>query len=227
MTGSSAFHSCKFCLSGLDDFFIDNKRSDSFDPVDHNCLLLKRNEIIFSEGNTLRVFFIFIGDWSKIFKYGKDGKEQIFQICKSGEVIGFRAILSENPYNVNAAALEDNTEICFISKQDFNHYKESNPQLQNRLIQELSTELQWADFVTDMTQKTVRQRTALALVFLHKAYNEKEINVAREDLANMVGTATESLIRLINEFKKEAIISIRARRIKVIDIETLKSIAEA
>ena len=77
-----------------------------------------------------------------------------------------------------------------------------------------------------MTQKTVRQRTALALVFLHEAYNEKEINVAREDLANMVGTATESLIRLINEFKK-AIISISARRIKVIDIETLKSIAEA
>ena len=56
---------------------------------------------------------------------------------------------------------------------------------------------------------------------------KKEINVAREDLANMVGTATESLIRLINEFKKEAIISISARRIKVIDIETLKSIAEA
>ena len=67
----------------------------------------------------------------------------------------------------------------------------------------------------------------MALVFLHEAYNEKEINVAREDLANMVGTATESLIRLINEFKKEAIISISARRIKVIDIETLKSIAEA
>ena len=78
-----------------------------------------------------------------------------------------------------------------------------------------------------MTQKSVRQRTALALVFLHEAYNEKEINVAREDLANMVGTATESLIRLINEFKKEAIISISARRIQVIDIETLKSIAEA
>ena len=138
----------------------------------------------------------------KIFKYGKDGKEQIIQICKAGEIIGFRAVLSENPYNVNAAALEDNTEICFISSRDFNHYKNSNLQLQKRLIQELSTELlEWADFVTDMTQRTVRQRTALALIFLHEAYDEKEINVAREDLANMVGTATESLIRLINEFK--------------------------
>ena len=228
MIGNRALHSCKFCLSGLDDFFIDNKRSNSFDPVDHDSLLLKRNEIIFSEGKYPKGIFHIHKGLIKIFKYGKDGKEQIFQICKSGEVIGFRAILSENPYNVNAAALEDNTEICFISKQDFNHYKESNPQLQNRLIQELSTELQeWADFVTDMTQKSVRQRTALALVFLHEAYNEKEINVAREDLANMVGTATESLIRLINEFKKETIISISARRIKVIDIETLKSIAEA
>ena len=116
MIGNRALHSCKFCLSGLDDFFIDNKRSNSFDPVDHDSLLLKRNEIIFSEGKYPKGIFHIHRGLVKIFKFGKDGKEQIFQICKSGEVIGFRGILSENPYNVNAAALEDNTEICFISK---------------------------------------------------------------------------------------------------------------
>ena len=95
------------------------------------------------------------------------------------------------------------------------------------MIQELSTELQeWADFVTDMTQRTVRQRTALALIFLHEAYDEKEINVAREDLANMVGTATESLIRLINEFKKDSIITVSARKIQILDFPALKRIAE-
>lgn len=192
-----------------------------------NSIQLKRNEVIFSEGKYPKGIFYIHKGLVKIFKYGKDGKEQIIQICKSGEVIGFRAVLSENSYNVNAAALEDNTSICFISTNDFNQYKNSNPQLQNRLIQELSSELQeWADFVTDMTQRTVRQRTALALVFLNEAYDEKEINVAREDLANMVGTATESLIRIINEFKKHSIITVKARRIKVLDLQSLKRIIE-
>ncbi len=212
----------------MDSFFIDGMNSLSYNRDNHtNSIQLKRNEVIFSEGKYPKGIFYIHKGLVKIFKYGKDGKEQIIQICKSGEVIGFRAVLSENSYNVNAAALEDNTSICFISTNDFNQYKNSNPQLQNRLIQELSSELQeWADFVTDMTQRTVRQRTALALVFLNEAYDEKEINVAREDLANMVGTATESLIRIINEFKKHSIITVKARRIKVLDLQSLKRIIE-
>lgn len=226
--GSTALQSCQFCLSKLDIFFIDNKKSIAYNTDEHPFSIpLKRNEVIFSEGKYPKGIFQVHKGLVKIFKYGKDGKEQIIQICKAGEIIGFRAVLSENPYNVNAAALEDNTQICFISSGDFNQYKNSNLQLQNRLIQELSTELQeWAGFVTDMTQRTVRQRTALALIFLHEAYDEKEINVAREDLANMVGTATESLIRLINEFKKDSIITVSARKIQILDFPALKRIAE-
>ena len=226
--GSTALQSCQFCLSKLDIFFIDNKKSIAYNTDEHPFSIpLKRNEVIFSEGKYPKGIFQVHKGLVKIFKIGKDGKEQIIQICKAGEIIGFRAVLSENSYNVNAAALEDNTEICFISSGDFNQYKNSNLQLQNRLIQELSTELQeWADFVTDMTQRTVRQRTALALIFLHEAYDEKEINVAREDLANMVGTATESLIRLINEFKKDSIITVSARKIQILDFPALKRIAE-
>ena len=194
---------------------------------DHpNGIELKRNEIIFSEGNYPKGVYYINRGLIKIFKHGNDGKEQIIQICKAGDVIGFRAIFSENPDNVNAAALEDKTELCFISKDDFIIYKDSNPQLQSRLIQELSAELQeWADFVTNMTQRSVKQRTALALLFLHDLYKEEEINVAREDLANMVGTATESLIRLLKQFKSESVISVSARKIKIIDIEALKRLS--
>lgn len=194
---------------------------------DHpNRIELKRNDVIFSEGNYPKGVYHINRGLIKIFKHGNDGKEQIIQICKAGDVIGFRAIFSENPYNVNAAALEDKTELCFISKEDFIVYKDSNPQLQSRLIQELSAELQeWADFVTNMTQRSVKQRTALALLFLHDLYKEEEINVAREDLANMVGTATESLIRLLKQFKSESIISVSARKIKIIDIDALKRLS--
>ena len=228
MIGLTSLFSCQYCLNELDRFFIDEKKYISYNRDDHsNSIQLKRNEVIFSEGKYPKGIFHIHNGLVKVFKHGKDGKEQIIQICKSGEVIGFRAVLSENSYNVNAAALEDNTEICFISTSDFNQYKNSNPQLQNRLIQELSSELQeWADFVTNMTQRTVRQRTALALIVLNESYDGKEINVAREDLANMVGTATESLIRIINEFKKDSIITVHARRITVLDLSKLKSITE-
>ena len=228
MIGLTSLCSCENCINELNRFFIDEAEPRSYHQDDHpNSFQLKRNDVIFSEGKYPKGIFQIHKGLVKVFKYGKDGKEQIIQICKSGEVIGFRAVLSENSYNVNAAALEDNTQICFISSADFNQYKNSNPQLQNRLIQELSSELQeWADFVTNMTQRTVRQRTALALIVLNESYDGKEINVAREDLANMVGTATESLIRIINEFKKDSIITVHARRITVLDLSKLKSITE-
>ena len=96
-------------------------------------------------------------------------------------------------------------------------------QLQNRLIQELSSELQEsADFITNMTQKSVKQRTAIALLFLHETYEERPINISREDLANMVGTATETLIRLINQFKRDSILQVKARKMLVIDMEALQ-----
>ena len=228
MIGLTSLYSCQCCLNELDGFFIDDQKSISYISDNHSSSIhLKRNEVIFSEGKYPKGIFYIHKGLVKIFKHGKDGKEQIIQICKSGDVIGFRAVLSKKSFNVNAAALEDQTLICFISAADFNKYKNSNPQLQNRLIEELSSELQeWAEFVTNMTQKTVRQRTALALIFLNEAYAEKEINLAREDLANMVGTATESLIRIINEFKKDSIIAVHARRIKVLDLPRLIRITE-
>ena len=118
--GSTALQSCQLCLSKLNLFFIDNKKSIAYNADEHSfSILLKRNEVIFSEGKYPKGIFQVHKGLVKIFKFGKDGKEQIIQICKAGEIIGFRAVLSENPYNVNAAALEDNTEICFISSRDF------------------------------------------------------------------------------------------------------------
>ena len=224
MIGFESLHSCKFCIDQLDQFFIDSLVTSFFHEDDHpSPICLRRNDIIFSEGKFPKGIYKVHTGLVKVYKHGADGKEQIIQICKPGDVVGFRSVLSENSYNLNAAALEENTIVCFISKEDFNHYRETHPKLQNRLIQELSSELQEsADFITDMTQKSVKQRVAIAILFLNEIYRDKPINISREDLANMVGTATETLIRLIKQFKRDSILEVKGRKMLVIDIDALK-----
>lgn len=225
LSGFKSPFSCQFCLNELDKFFIEDRTSSLYNEQDHPYTIsLKRNDLIFSEGRFPKGIYRIHSGFVKVFKHGDDGKEQIIQICKPGDVVGFRSLLSENPYNLNAAALEEKTLVCFVSKDDFNHYKETHPKLQNRLIQELSAELQEsADFITNMTQKSVKQRTAIALLFLHGIYEDKPINISREDLANMVGTATETLIRLIKLMKRDSILQVNGRKIVIIDMDALRN----
>lgn len=221
-------NSCPSCLLEIDHFFKEKERKQNAqDTVHPYRSSLDRYAVIFSEGSYPKgVFYIHTGI-VKVYKHGNQGKEQIIQIFKSGDLLGFRAMLSEKNYNVHAQCLEK-TEICFISKKDFMTYLDSNPSIRNELIRGLSMELQdRADYLTDMAQKSVKQRTAMSLVVLHDIYNEKEINLSREDLANLVGTATETLIRLLKEFKKEALIDVSGRKIKVVDLEKLKQLTLA
>ena len=228
MNTQLSLNSCPSCLLEIDHFFKEKERKQNAqDTVHPYRSSLDRYAVIFSEGSYPKgVFYIHTGI-VKVYKHGNQGKEQIIQIFKSGDLLGFRAMLSEKNYNVHAQCLEK-TEICFISKKDFMTYLDSNPSIRNELIRGLSMELQdRADYLTDMAQKSVKQRTAMSLVVLHDIYNEKEINLSREDLANLVGTATETLIRLLKEFKKEALIDVSGRKIKVVDLEKLKQLTLA
>jgi CRP/FNR family transcriptional regulator len=103
---------------------------------------------------------------------------------------------------------------------------DSNPVLRNGIIKELSRELSdRADFITNMAQKSVRERLAFTMIILLDIYEKEPINLSREDLANFVGTATETLIRLLKDFKEEGIIEVHTRKISVLNKEKLFSIA--
>jgi CRP/FNR family transcriptional regulator len=103
---------------------------------------------------------------------------------------------------------------------------DSNPTLRKGIIKELSTELaDRANFITNMAQKSVRERLAFSLLLLMDIYVGEPINLSREDMANFVGTATETLIRLLKDFKEEAYIETHARKITVLDRNKLMSIA--
>lgn len=189
------------------------------------CAYYKKNQPLFVEGSLQRGVYCLNQGKVKVFTRGDEGKEQIIHIAKEGEIIGFRAMFSGEPYKVSATTLEE-SNICFIAKEDFLNMIDTNPALRNGIMQELSKELgDRAVFITNMAQKSVRERLAFSLLILGDIYGEEEINLTREDLANFVGTATETLIRLLKDFKDEGMIEIHTRKIEIINKQKLLHLA--
>lgn len=105
---------------------------------------------------------------------------------------------------------------------------ETNASLRNGIMKELSKELaDRAVFITNMAQKSVRERLAFALLLLDDIYKDEMINLTREDMANFVGTATETLIRLLKDFKEDGLIEIHTRKLEIINKEKLIHLAGA
>jgi CRP/FNR family transcriptional regulator len=189
------------------------------------CSYYKKNQPLFIEGSFPRGVYCLNQGKVKVFARGDEGKEQIIHIAKEGEIIGFRAMFSGDPYRVSASTLEE-CNICFIAKEEFLDMMDENASLRNGIIKELSKELgDQAMFITNMAQKSVRERLAFALLLLGDIYGEEPINLTREDMANFVGTATETLIRLLKDFKEEGILEIHTRKLEILDRERLFKIS--
>ncbi|MNJ90761.1 Transcriptional activator protein Anr [compost metagenome] len=217
---------CEACAVRSNSIFA-HLHGDDVSNLDHHksCQFYKKNQTIFVEGSFPRGVFCVNHGKVKIYALGDEGKEQIVHIAKAGEVIGFRAMLSGESYKLSASTLED-SNICFVSKDDFLNMMDTLPSLRNSLIQELSKELgERAIFITNLAQKTVRERLAYSLMILADIYGEEPINLSREDLANFVGTATETLIRLLKEMKEDGYIDTQTRKIFILKKEELIQLA--
>lgn len=192
----------------------------------------KKGEILFREGSyPTGIYFIKKG---KVKKYttDKDGREQIIYICQAGELIGYHALMCGEYFRDSAAVLEDST-ISFIPKEDFILAVNSSSTLSNRLLKCLSHEYGvLAHQITIIAHKTVRERLALNLLILRDKFkkdSEKgkpvELVLTREDLAKLVGTARETLVRLLKEFREDGLIQTNGKRIILLKPKELSQIA--
>jgi CRP/FNR family transcriptional regulator len=218
--------SCSTC-GARQDSMLGGLCSEDVKHVESNrsCNFYRKNQSLFLEGSFPRGVYCINEGKVKVFRRGAEGKEQIIQVLKKGDMAGFRAMFHDEPYSVGAETLEE-SNICFITKDDFLNMMDTNAVLRNSVIRELSRELsERAEFITNMAQKSVRERLAFSLVLLMKIYGEDPINLTREDLANFVGTATETLIRLVKDFKDEGLIEIQTRKISVLQPEKLIRLA--
>ncbi|MFC2111176.1 Crp/Fnr family transcriptional regulator [Bacteroidota bacterium] len=206
--------------------------SDVFDlSINKSCSIYKKGQTIFHEGKTPTGIYCLNSGKVKIYKHGKDGKEQIVRFVTPGEFLGIRSILGDKSYSASSTTLEDSV-ICFITKSDFFYILKKYPKISNRLIAFLSQLLADAESkITSLAQKPVRERLAESLIVLGSVFSEDGnnspgvITLSREDIANIVGTATETVIRLLSEFKDENLITSKGRKITLVDIPGIKKIA--
>ena len=194
--------------------------------------LYKKGETVFREGQYAAGIFYVTDGKVKKYKVDQAGREQIIYVANTGELIGYHAILAEDRYPDSAAALEEST-IAFIPKEDFLATLQQSPVLNSRLLKTLSHEFAvLANSLTLFAQKSVRERLALQLIVVREKYKVNfqpgmpvEINMSRDDLANLVGTARENVVRVLTEFKEDGIVETKGRKIIVHDVRKLIDIA--
>ncbi len=199
---------------------------------DHKTsLIIKKGENLMTEGNTINGLYCIRDGKGKLTKLNTNGKEQIIKFIKGGDILGHRSLLSEELVGLNAIALED-MHVCFIPKGDILDTIKENNQFSLNLMKNISHQLNEANtLISQMAQKPVKDRLAETLLHLEEVFgvdNEDFIDVilTREEIANTIGTATESAIRLLSNLKKDGVIDLHGKRIKISNKSALKNISE-
>ena len=190
------------------------------------CTSFKKGETLFREGAYASGVFCIYSGKVKLSMLGDEGKEQIVRMVKPGDIIGYKALIIGDRYSSSAIALED-CNVCFIPREKFIEVLKKDAGLSFELMKVISDELKRAEGkITHLAQKPVRERVAETILFLKETYGldtDNHINVflTREEIANLVGTATETAIRLLSEFNKDHIIELSGKKIKILNHDKL------
>ena len=188
---------------------------------------IKKGEPIFEEGDVTNGIYCIKDGVCKLSKLSDNGKDQIVKLVKPGELLGQRSMISDEPANLSAVALED-MEVCFIPRSEVMQFFTQNNQFSMNVMRTICDDLKGADdHMVNMAQKTVRQRLGETLIYLEETFGKNEdgtlrIQLSREELAGMIGTATESCIRLLSELNKSEYIELIGKKIKLLDKNKLK-----
>lgn len=189
----------------------------------------KKGETIFREGNYASGIYWVVKGIVKKYKMDSVGIEQIFYLYGAGEIFGYHAILSGNKHADATSAISD-TEVYFIPRNDFFELLDHSPSFSRSLLKVLSHEFDvLANMLTLHNQRSLRERLVIMLVTLREKFkpsgfergDKVEIRVTRVDLAAMLGTAKESVVRLLRNLKEEDLIVTRGNIIEILDVERM------
>ena len=213
-----------FDIKGLD------KRlsAESYSQINESREDLKfhKGDVIFEDGEFPKgVYFIEKGT-VKLSKSGSYGKDHILRFIKDGDLVGYRSLLCGEDFQAKAEAMTE-VDATFLPADIFVHLLEEDSQVSYAMLQKIAYELgESSNTVTFLAQKTVRERLAEILILLEQKLGTDaegfiKISLTREEIANLIGTATESAIRLISEFKSDKLIEVEGRNIKILNHERL------
>lgn len=193
---------------------------------------LKKRTVLYREGNIANSLYFIQSGAVKTYKTTEKGKEFVTSLCSAGHFVGQLSMLTDHGSYIESAAIIEDAELYEIPKSDFTTLLHTNKDVANKFVSLISNNLvEVQEQLVNIAFGTVRQRVAKALIDIHKQRillnNEDQgIGIAREDFAGLIGTATETAIRMLTDFKDEGLITIgNARKIIIQDQETLEDIA--
>jgi CRP-like cAMP-binding protein len=188
---------------------------------------LKKGENLFAEGENINGIYCLKEGACKMTKLSSNGNRQVVKLSAAGELLGQRSMISEEPAGLSAVAIND-MHVCFIPKERVLEFFNRNNQFSMKMMKAICTDLKEANSqLVDMAQKTVKQRLAGTLLYLHDTFGTDQdgslnLKLSREELAGIIGTATESCIRLLSELQKEGHIKLTGKNICLINTNSLK-----
>lgn len=189
----------------------------------------KEGEYIYNEGARIKGCYFLFSGIVKIFQTGVAGKDQIIRFGKEGDIFGFRSVIRNEAACTSVETISDCT-LCYIPNTSLMHIITHSPNFAYEMMQIACEELGVANhYIRDIAQKSVKARLAEILLLIASDFGQEEdgtlkLNVSREDLSNFVGTATETLIRLLSDLKNEGIVEIKGRKIKLLQQDKLQQI---
>ena len=183
----------------------------------------KRRDVLFEEGDFPRYLYFINRGKVKVFKTNEDTKEYIIDVCNKGDFVGYLDLIRRSNYTESAAAMEE-TEVSLIPKEDFTKLLHGNRDVATKLIKILANNIsEKEEQLLHLAYNSVRKRVADAVLLLDEKEEGKEISILRDDLARIVGTAKESVIRMLTEFKEDGYIEIKDGVISVKNREKLRN----
>lgn len=190
---------------------------------DYTPIRYKKKDFIFMEGDTANSLYFIESGVVKTFKTTEKGKDFVTGLCSAGHFVGQLSLLSDNGSYIESAAVIEDAEIYVIPKFDFTTLIHANKEVANKFVSLISNNLvDVQEQMMNVAYATVRQRVAKALLDIHDQRilidNEEDgISITREDFAGLIGTATETAIRMLTEFREEGLISIGSTRKIIIE----------
>jgi CheY-like chemotaxis protein len=219
----------KYALSeqGISQFLKDVKDVGMISQLSEQYSIEKysKKQTLYEEGKRPRFLYYLVKGKVKAFKAHEDGKDYITDIFSDGDFMGYSALIEDRNYDDTSVILED-AEVMQIPKDDFLQMIYGDMNVAAKFIRIITQNVkEKEDRLLNLAYSSLRKRVAKALVELNRKYNEpggnKPIEISREDIAHYVGTATESLIRTLSDFKAEKLIEITEGKIRVADAEKL------
>lgn len=215
-------------LEGLNSLIRTVSGEDPLEKIkeDRSFNKYKKKQIVYNEGNhPLRLYYVMKGK-VKTYKTNDDGKELVIGLYNEGDFLGYVSLLEGGNYKETAEALEE-SEIAIIPKDEFENLLYNNREVMQKFIQMLAKNVtSREEQLIGLAYNSLRKKVAEALVALYKKFNPEEnpsfmIDLSRENLATIAGTAKESLIRTLSDFKEEGLIDIKGGDIQVLHLKKL------